>query len=199
MAESTKETSTGRHLQGGEMARRARLQLGLRPVSFHPIGMLTKLIIGGKTRFMELASFASRIEPGLACIVESYESLNPTLRPSVSIDEIYVKHHVDPCHYVAVVGEAALRFKNNSAILIAAMSMPEIVVRSVMEAVKPSGVNERKMLFQHAGFIPTSCTSTRKVADQVATAADTYGECKRKSLPSFEETMRQADKIIRAS
>jgi hypothetical protein len=105
---------------GGAHRRRVRRQLGLRPTSARPIALLTKCLRDGKAGFMEFARLAVHIEPSLACVVETYESLKPWPRAAVSIDELCVKYGIDPVDYLSVVGEAALRYGNSCAIGLAA-------------------------------------------------------------------------------
>jgi len=153
---------------GGCQMDRVRRKLGLKPVIGRPIALLTSQLRGGKATFMEFARLAVHIEPALACIVESYDSLNPVLRRAVSIDELCVKHGFDPYRCVTVAGEAAMKFRNNSAILMIALSMPEVINRTIKQALKPEGTAERKFLLQHASIIPTPHGPTINVSSQAA-------------------------------
>jgi hypothetical protein len=197
MAKGTRGRSkTGITVIGGRERRRTREQLGLKRVDNSPVGILTKQLAGGKQRFMEFARLALQIEPDLAPVVESYESLNDVGRAAASIDAICAEHQIDPLHFIGVVGEAALKFGNNSAIVIAALSLPDVVTKSVKEALKPGGDKDRKMLFQHAQFIPTPHGTQINVQANAAARADSSsGEGK--GLPSFERNMREADEVIR--
>lgn len=181
---------------GGTDARGAREQLGLVRVQDAPIALLTKQLAGGKERFMEFAKLAVLIEPDLAPVVESYNDLNRGRRAAVSIDEICARHSIDPIHFIGVVAEAATKYGNNSAVVIAALSLPDVVTKSVKEALKPGGDKDRKMLFQHANFIPTPHGTQINVQANAAARADSSsGEGK--GLPSFERNMREADDVIR--
>lgn len=185
---------------GGRQLARVRRKLGLkRIIGGGPIAQLTAQLAGGKKFFMECAKLAVQIEPRLACVSESYERLNrPSLRAAVPLDELCAMHGIDPRHYIGVVGEAALRYENNSAILLIALSMPEVVNRSIKEALKPEGVADRKMLFQHAGIIPVPAGQTInvKATANAAAKAETITET-RKALPSFEQSMMESDAILR--
>jgi|SRR5437588_8465459 len=115
---------------GGAHRCRVRRQLGLKPTSSQPIALLTKGLRDGKATFMEYARLAVLIEPGLAYVVETYESLRPWLRAAVSIDELCVKYGIDPIHFLNAVGEAAMRYGNNAAILCLAEHLELPAVRS---------------------------------------------------------------------
>ena len=182
---------------GGNNRRAVRQELGLKTVSSRPIALLTTQITGGKARFMEFARLAVHIEPGLAPVVESYEGLTHWKRAAVSIDELCICHGIDPLHFIAVVGEAALKYGNNSAILIAALQFPDVVTRSVKEALKSNGVRDRELLMKHHGFIETPHGASVNVQANAAARADVSSVPATKGLPSFEETMRRCDEIIR--
>jgi hypothetical protein len=124
---------------GGAHRRRVRRKLGLKPTSVRPIALLTRMLRDGKATFMEHARLAAHIEPGLAYVVETYESLKPWLRAAVSVDELCVKYGIDPVHYLSVVGEAAANYGDNCAILLAANHL-ELVSRPVESARKPDDV-----------------------------------------------------------
>jgi hypothetical protein len=146
---------------------------------------------------MEFARLAVHIEPALAEIVDSYETLRPALQAKVSIDEICVKHGVDPIHFIGVVGEAALKYGNNSAILIASLEFPAVVNKSVKQALKPEGFKDREALMKHHGFIPTPHGTHINVNATAGARADSSTAPESKGLPSFERSMRDTDDVIR--
>lgn len=182
---------------GGNNRRSVRRELGLKAVSMRPIARLTTQLTGGKARFMEFARLAIHIEPGLAPVVESYEGLTHWKRAAVSIDELCMYHGIDPIHFIGVVGEAAYKYANNSAILIAALQFPDVIARSVKEALTPEGFKDRELLAKHAGFIPTPHGQSINIQANAAARADSSNLPEREGLPSFEETMRRSDEIIR--
>lgn len=192
---ASRTTKRRKAIVGGENRRLVRQELGLKAVSTRPIALLTTQITGGKARFMEFARLALHIEPGLAPVVESYEGLTHWKRSAVSIDELCVCHGIDPLHFIAVVAEAALKYGNNSAILIAALQFPEVIVKSVEEALKSDGFQDREALMKHHGFIPTPHGTSVNV--QANIAARSAAAPATKGLPSFEESMKQLDAIIR--
>jgi hypothetical protein len=174
-----------------------RRELGLKAVNTRPIALLTTQITGGKARLMEFARLAIHIEPALAPVVESYEGLTHWKRAAVSIDELCFYHGIDPIHFIGVVGEAAYKYANNSAILIAALQFPDVITKSVKEALKPNGFKDREVLMKHHGFIPTPHGTSINVQANAAARADASAAPESKGLPSFEQCMRIADDIIR--
>jgi len=146
---------------------------------------------------MEFAHLAVHIEPGLAPVIEDYAKLSPRGKKAVSIDEICVRHEVDPLHLIAVVGEAALKYGNNSAIVLAALRFPEVINRSVKQALTPNGFKDRELLAKHHGFIPTPHGTSIQVNATAGARADASTAPESKGLPSFERTMRDLDEVIR--
>jgi len=152
---------------------------------------------GGKAQFMEFAHLAVHIEPELAPIVEDFDKLNSGLKASVSIDEICAVRGVDPLHFIAVVGEAALKFGNNGAILIAALHFPAVIGKSVKEAMTSKGFKDRELLAKHHGFVPTPHGTSISVQASAGARADASSAPESKGLPSFERSMREVDDIVR--
>jgi hypothetical protein len=146
---------------------------------------------------MEFAHLAVHIEPELAGVVEDYDRLNVGLQAAVSIDEICIHRDVDPLHFIAVVGEAALKFGNNGAILIAALHFPEVIGKSVKQALKPGGFKDREALMKHHAFIPTPHGISIGVQANASAGAQAAAVPGSKGLPSFERSMRESDDVIR--
>lgn len=178
-----------------------RTKLGLERANGHaPVALLVRHLKGGKARFMEFAAYVPQIEPALAPVVEDYNSLKASLQKVVSIDALCRLHGVDPVHFIGVVAEAAIKFRDNASVTLIAISIPEVVERSIKEAMKPGGDKDRKMLFQHAGIIPVPAGQTINVGASASANAGAKAEVvepERRGLPSFERTMIETDHIIR--
>lgn len=184
-------------VDGGRDVVSVRRQLDLKPASSTPIGMLSQLLVDGEQTFMEFAHLAVQIQPDLGPVIEDYASLSPRGKKAVSIDEICVKHDVDPLHLIAVVAEAALKYGNNAAIALAALRFPEVINRSVKQALTPNGFKDRELLAKHHKFIPTPHGISIGVSATAGAKADASTAPESKGLPSFERTMRESDEIIR--
>lgn len=187
-----RKARTGRYSRkgrGNNAAMLARQQLGVqhRAVDY-TLSSVLKFIRGGKKTFMELARHAPHIDPSLALVIEEWDRLSPTAQRGVNLNQLCEIKGVDPFHFLGVVAEAAIRFCNNASVLIAALILPEVVQRSIERALTPEGVEDRKMLFQHAGFIPSPKGSEVRLLNQIAVSANIkpVGGI---DLPSFEETI----------
>jgi len=159
--------------------------------------MLSQLLVDGEQTFMEFAHLAVHIEPELGPVIEDYAKLSPRGQKAVSIDEICVRHEIDPLHLIAVVGEAAMKYGNNSAIVLAALRFPEVINRSVKQALTPNGFKDRELLAKHHKFIPTPHGPIINATANAGARADASTAPESKGLPSFERTMRESDEIIR--
>lgn len=152
------------------------------------ISSISKMLKGGKKEFMEIAKFAPDIDPNCACILEEWENLSSTGRKSVSMDQICKAKGIDPFHFLGVVAEAAIKFRDNASVILAAMQMPAVVQKSIKTALTKDGVRDRKMLFEHAHFIPTPGGAT--FVNQFAAKVEQNAGVEPGRLPSFESSMK---------
>jgi hypothetical protein len=165
-----------------------------------PIGELCKCLTGGRKTFMELAHLAPHIEPGLARFVEAWDALTPTMQQTVDLDRLCLDKELDPNHVMSVVGEAAAKFRENTAIIMASLAMPEIIKKGAKVALTTDGWRDRKFFYEHSRFIPVSQgtrigiinkqTNTAEVNSVETTAGAGRG------LPSHEETVGAADDAL---
>jgi hypothetical protein len=179
--------------RGNNAAMLARRQLGVqnRAVDY-TLSSVLKFIRGGKKSFMELARQAPNIDPSLASVIEEWDRLTPTAQRGVNLNQLCEIKGIDPFHFLGVVAEAGLKFSNNASVLIAALSLPKIVQCSIKRALTPEGVEDCKMLFQHAGFIPSPKGTEVRVLNQIRVSAN-VNQAADIDLPSFEETIGAID------
>jgi hypothetical protein len=159
-----------------------------------PISAVCKYIKGGKQEFMRLAVLASQIEPALAVVVETWEGMNDPLQRKITIEEICRQKDVDPGHFCGVVVEAAMKFRDNATILIAALNLPDVVQRSVEFAKQKEGFKDREALMKHAGFVPTPQGQRINILNQANAKAGAEAEANaERGLPTFERTMAELE------
>jgi hypothetical protein len=142
----------------------------------------------GRRQLMELAHSAGKLDPRITPIIEDWDRMKPPLRNGVDLDLLCEAHGVDPAHFISVVGEAEMRFRDNASIIIAALSMPKVIEKSVRTALTTGGFKDREMLMKYTGFLPQpkkSQVPTLSYAAIRAEANTNIGE----PLPRFEETM----------
>jgi len=161
-----------------------------------PIAVLVRHLVGGKEKFMEFAELVSQIEPKLGKVVETYHGLTKEEQKRVSLDGLCYMNNVDPVHFIGVVGEAAVRYRDNAAVVMIALGMPEVIAKSLKMA-SAGDWHHTKMLFEHAGIVPTPAGQTINVTANAAAKAESAVENEVRGLPTFEKTILDTDAIIR--
>lgn len=158
---------------------------------------MVKMLPGGKDSFMQLARLAPQIEPELARFVDEFDRIS-SHKKHIDLDAICKIKEIDPLHVIAVVAEAAMKFRDNASIILAALQMPKVVQRSIKTALTPGGIQDRKFLFQHSNFIPTPQGARVNVfASARASAKSESGEKDTaEGIPSFERSMHVIDAAL---
>lgn len=152
------------------------------------------MVAGGKKTLMEFARLAPEIAPEYAAVIEDYESLNAKGKKTVSIDFLCKVRKLDPFHFLGVIAEAAVKYRDNASVIIAAVSLPKVIEASVKSALKvKTGFKDRKLLAEHAAFVPVPSGGT--FVNNLMTRVDTnVGEAPASGhLPSFEKTIEAID------
>jgi len=145
---------------------------------------------------MQLAHLARELDPNLASIVADWDRMTSSLQNAADLDALCEAHGVDPAHFIGVVGEAQLRFRSNVSILVAALNLPAVVAASVRAAKKKTGVADRKMLFQHVGFLPVPRGKQLRMLNHAAVKAEVNKGCG-DPLPSFEATVAEIEESLK--
>lgn len=139
---------------------------------------------------MQMAKLAPQIEPELACIVDDWENLNAKGKQKRSVEDICAAHNIDPLHFFAVVNEAAMKFRDNATLLIASMNMPALVQTSAQVGLTQEGWRDRKMMFEHSGFVPIPQGTRINILNQNSAKAAAQADANvERGLPSFERSI----------
>lgn len=199
MAERTRGRGKEHRADGGEgvtalaVVPKAPLR-GRNPRSHQPqdiITLICKRLVGGKQTFMELARMAPQLDPNCACVIEEWDRIAGQKR-SVSLFQICKLKNIDPFHFIGVVGEAAIKFRDNASVIIAALGMPGVIERSVKTALTRDGFKDREALMKHSGFLPVPAGGTfvNTFAAKIEQNNEVIASA---ALPSFEKTIELAD------
>ncbi len=86
------------------------------------------------------------------------------------------------------------KFNADVSTLVAAIAHPKGVEASIDRALEAQGVDDRRMLFQHSGFIPTLRGSTVNVLNMARVGVQGRLD---PNLPTFEEDMMLIEKAAR--
>ncbi len=158
--------------------------------------MLLRSLKGGRRQFMELAHHTPKLDPKLGPIVADWDRMKPALRNVADLDALCEAYGVDPTHFIGVVCEAELKFRGSVSILVAALKMPAVVAASVRTAKKKTGVADRKMLFEHAGFLPVPRGKQIRMLNHAVIKTEENKGCG-DPLPSFESTVAEIEELLR--
>jgi len=145
---------------------------------------------------MELARLAVQSDAKLAPIIADWDRMKPPLQNAVDLDALCEARGVAPAHFIAVVGEAEAKFRDTISIFIAAFNMPDVIAASVRAAKKKTGVADRKMLFQHVGFLPVPRGKQLRMLNHAAVKAEVNKGCG-DPLPSFEATVAEIEESLK--
>jgi len=160
-----------------------------------PIDAVCRFLKGGKQTFIAMAKLAPQIEPMLASVVDEIVNMNPVLRKRVDLDQICRQKDIDPMHFLSVVSEAAMKYRDSAQIIIAALNMPSVVQASVKTALTRDGVKDRELLFKHSGFVPTPAGQKISILNQNAMKAEVNRDVEG-GVRSFERTMTELDEAV---
>jgi hypothetical protein len=148
-----------------------------------------------RRQFMELARLAVQFDAKLAPILEDWDCMKPPLQNAVDLDALCEAHDVDPHHFLGVVGAAAMKYRNDSSVIIAALSFPQVIQKTIEHAMGKDGFKDCEALMKHAGFLPQPKGSQVRVLNYAAFRAEVntnIGE----PLPTFEETIAELDELM---
>lgn len=116
-----------------------------------------ELAIEGKKNWRHafvFARHAAESDPEMAKVIEVYDGLKKRERANASPEFVCDLAGVDPKDFAAEVFREYLSYSNDAANLVAAAGLPDVVRTSVKVAKTKEGVQDRKMQFDHAAFLP---------------------------------------------
>jgi hypothetical protein len=126
----------------------------------------------GIDNFIEMARLARANDARAERFMDAWDSLDASERQARgAADAICKRAGIIPTELLRVVAEATFCYSMYTAQMMAALALPAIVERSVDVALTDEGIADRRMLFQHSGFLPTSKGSQVGVTQIVQTTA----------------------------
>lgn len=115
-----------------------------------------------------------------------YEDLSTYEQSVVSFDDICASSGVPPKTLLMAIAASGFDAGCDIANLVAAHVHPKVVDASIQAALKPDGIEDRKMLLQHHGFVPVpKGTSIVVNASSSAVAHAAAAAQSNPSVPSF--------------
>lgn len=150
--------------------------------------LATRKIDGGRAQVIAYLRIAAADgDPHCEVFLHVWDDLKPWEQKLATLDDVCAAAGVAPVKLVKAVVGTAYEANCDIANFVAAHAHPDIVAKSVEMAKTALGVEDRKMLFQHAGFLPTAKGSTINigVSASASAALNQGGE----SVPDFLEDM----------
>ena len=160
--------------------------------SERPDGIISTVvlsILGGKVEFMDLARRAPEIDPRMSRVMDKWDTLSEHGKKEASLDLVCQEAGVDPYAFLGAVAAAAKKFADNSSVIIAALSQPEIVRKTIQQAMTDEGFKDREMLMKHAGFLPVPAGTTYINQTQLRVETNVGPDNGKVILPSFAKTI----------
>lgn len=172
--------------------------------------LATRLVraAGGVSKFLAYARSSTNEKVVSLCGV--YDSLSPSDRKALMLDDLCEKSDISFKELLSEVTAEAFEHNANLSTLIAAVSHPKIVEKTVHFAEKADGFKDREMLHKHAKFLPIPKGSTTNIGFSAlmssgaglpgAHTSQIEGELPDDAmgdLPSFENDMINVHRAVR--
>ena len=110
-------------------------------------------IRGGKYQFMDLATFAIGFEPRLEPVVLAWAEMTPWQRRVTTLEKLIAPTTLTAGEFLGAVVRASFEVTGEITDLLVALAFPDIVLASVKRARMGKGVEDRRLLFEHAEFL----------------------------------------------
>jgi hypothetical protein len=195
MPEKWRTWSARKQLSRRTSARLARCYFGYKA----SLDYLAVRFPEGREGFVEMMRWAREVEPKLGPIVRAWDDLSLAKRRSTSLDQLaQASPELTISRIAGAVAEAAMQHGMNMSNMIAGMAHPKIVQTSIERALRPDGIQDRKLQFMHSGFLPHEGGSVFNVSASAAAESLTSTVVQTgPALPSFEAETIERTKLIR--
>jgi hypothetical protein len=141
-------------------------------------------------QMFEMMRLAKGSDPRVVQFLHAWDALGASEQSKEVADAVCEHEGFAPVELLRVVVDAAFRFSMYVAQFKVALALPSVVERSIETAVTDDGIADRKMLFQHSGFLPTPKGSQTTIA----IAQNAQANATSRSIivaPSPEHTIRR--------
>jgi hypothetical protein len=146
------------------------------------------LIPGGKATFIEYARLSP--DPKIKEAVHRWDTLSLNQKKRMTVDMLCAAVEIPPVDMLKEVTGIAYQYNIDLSNFIAAVHQPQVVDRTIKSALRKDGVDDRRMMHQHSGFIPSprgpQVTISNNVSAQAAAAAKNTVQGDDSGLPDFE-------------
>lgn len=163
--------------------------------------MATRYIEGGRSTVLSYIQLAAMNGNDSAMTWwHVFEKLSKYEQTQVSYDDVCAASGISPKHILMAIAAAGFDANCDIANLLASHLHPKIVNASAKAALKADGIEDRKLLMQHQGFIPVpKGTSINIHASSQSIAAAHATSSNDASVPSFLEDVDEignTDRVV---
>jgi hypothetical protein len=142
--------------------------------------------------FIAMTRIASTSDPRAARFLDAWDALGTCEQQSVgTADAVCEQIGLAPLDLLKTVADAAFRFSMYTAQIIAAAALPSVVECCAKAALTEEGIADRKMLFQHTGFLPTLAGSQTNISIMQNAQLNAAAQPVITAAPRPDETIRR--------
>ena len=154
---------------------------------------------GGRQTAINAARLAMESEPRLIKFLYAYDTANFDDQRNFRLEDLCTLAEISPDEFLAAIIPALWRRNVDIGKLIAAINHPKIVEATIKTAQTPHGVQDRKMLHDHMGFLPLPKGQTINVDNSQRTliaGGKVVEDVATPGLPSFEECGKEMIQVL---
>jgi hypothetical protein len=146
----------------------------------------------GIDNFIAMTRLARRSDPRAARFMDAWDALAADEQQSgKTADAVCEQLGLDALEVLRAVADTTIRFSMYSAQIAAAVALPSVVGRSIEVALTDKGIADRKMQFQHSGFLPTPSGAQTNIAIMQNAQLNATAQHVVAVAPRPEETIRR--------
>ena len=158
------------------------------------IQSFARYLPGGMTTLISLVRMASETDPEAATFISKWDSQPVVARRNRTgqlIEGLCEELGMNWTRLLGWAAESAARTGQHFAAIKAALSLPEVVEKSIKFAKERKGIADRRMLFEHSRFIPVPAGAQVSILNQVAANAQSKNDSAGAFVP-FESDIIEA-------
>jgi hypothetical protein len=159
------------------------------------LGSVLSMLRGGQKTLINLVRIVAATSTEAALFISKYDALTARARKCdsrVSLEDLCKESGIEWPRLVGWACEAAMATGQHIAAMNAALSLPDVVEKSIKYAKERKGTRDREMLFQHSRFIPVPSGSTISILNQVAANAQAANSDAKAFVPFEQDIMEDA-------
>ena len=143
---------------------------------------------GGKKVFMEYVKMGIGSDERIKELIERWKGMSKSDQRRTNLDDLCEEVGISPGEVMGIAARCAFDYNSDVSNMIAAVMQPQILEATIENALRPEGFQDRKLLHQHAEFLPAPHGQVVNVNARAIAVA----ESDERGLPSFESTVDES-------